>query len=39
MALVNDPKLVIFDEPSTAFDVTTQIEVLRIVKKGDQGAW
>ncbi|WP_424987667.1 ABC transporter ATP-binding protein [Microbulbifer sp. S227A] len=29
MALVGDPKLVIFDEPTTALDVTTQIEVLR----------
>ncbi|MEZ5773634.1 MAG: ABC transporter ATP-binding protein [Hyphomicrobiaceae bacterium] len=29
MALIGDPKLVIFDEPTTALDVTTQIEVLR----------
>ena len=29
MALIADPKLVIFDEPTTALDVTTQIEVLR----------
>lgn len=28
MALISDPKLVIFDEPTTALDVTTQIEVL-----------
>ena len=28
-ALIGDPKLVIFDEPTTALDVTTQIEVLR----------
>ncbi|RUV29850.1 ABC transporter, partial [Mesorhizobium sp. M1A.T.Ca.IN.004.03.1.1] len=27
-----DPKLVIFDEPTTALDVTTQIEVLRAFK-------
>lgn len=33
MALVNDPDLVIFDEPTTALDVTTQIEVLRAFKK------
>ncbi|MCP1835627.1 peptide/nickel transport system ATP-binding protein [Bradyrhizobium sp. USDA 4532] len=33
MALVNDPKLVIFDEPTTALDVITQIEVLRAFKK------
>lgn len=29
MALIADPQLVIFDEPTTALDVTTQIEVLR----------
>ncbi|MCJ8140984.1 ABC transporter ATP-binding protein [Falsirhodobacter halotolerans] len=29
MALISDPQLVIFDEPTTALDVTTQIEVLR----------
>jgi peptide/nickel transport system ATP-binding protein len=29
MALITDPDLVIFDEPTTALDVTTQIEVLR----------
>ncbi|WP_330647182.1 ABC transporter ATP-binding protein (plasmid) [Thioclava litoralis] len=29
MALIGSPKLVIFDEPTTALDVTTQIEVLR----------
>ena len=29
MALVGDPDLVIFDEPTTALDVTTQIEVLQ----------
>jgi len=33
MALVTDPSLVIFDEPTTALDVTTQIEVLRAFKK------
>lgn len=33
MALIGDPKLVIFDEPTTALDVTTQIEVLRAFKK------
>jgi peptide/nickel transport system ATP-binding protein len=32
MALISDPKLVIFDEPTTALDVTTQIEVLRAFK-------
>ncbi|KQT82766.1 ABC transporter ATP-binding protein [Aurantimonas sp. Leaf443] len=38
MALLGDPKLVIFDEPTTALDVTTQVEVLRafksVMKKG-----
>jgi len=32
MALIGDPKLMIFDEPTTALDVTTQIEVLRAFK-------
>ena len=32
MALIAGPKLVIFDEPTTALDVTTQIEVLRAFK-------
>ncbi|MFO1207943.1 MAG: ABC transporter ATP-binding protein [Amaricoccus sp.] len=32
MALIGDPKIVIFDEPTTALDVTTQIEVLRAFK-------
>ena len=32
MALIGDPKVVIFDEPTTALDVTTQIEVLRAFK-------
>ena len=32
MALIGDPKLLIFDEPTTALDVTTQIEVLRAFK-------
>ncbi len=33
MALITDPALVIMDEPTTALDVTTQIEVLRAFKK------
>jgi peptide/nickel transport system ATP-binding protein len=32
MALIADPELVIMDEPTTALDVTTQIEVLRAFK-------
>jgi peptide/nickel transport system ATP-binding protein len=33
MALITDPALVVFDEPTTALDVTTQIEVLRVFKQ------
>lgn len=32
MALIGQPKVVIFDEPTTALDVTTQVEVLRAFK-------
>lgn len=32
MALIGGPELLIFDEPTTALDVTTQIEVLRAFK-------
>jgi peptide/nickel transport system ATP-binding protein len=32
MALITDPQLVVFDEPTTALDVTTQIEVLKAFK-------
>lgn len=32
MALIGDPKVVVFDEPTTALDVTTQVEVLRAFK-------
>ena len=32
MALIANPKLLIFDEPTTALDVTTQVEVLRAFK-------
>src|SRR6201999_3295462 len=34
MALITDPAVVVFDEPTTALDVTTQIEVLAAFKKG-----
>lgn len=33
MALITDPELIIFDEPTTALDVTTQIEVLNAFKR------
>ncbi|WP_207762448.1 ABC transporter ATP-binding protein [Niveispirillum lacus] len=40
MALITGPELVILDEPTTALDVTTQIEVLRAFKQAvrEQGA-
>ena len=33
MALVGEPDLIVFDEPTTALDVTTQIDVLAIIKE------
>jgi len=33
MALMSDPDLVVFDEPTTALDVTTQIEVLHAFRR------
>jgi peptide/nickel transport system ATP-binding protein len=33
MALINDPDLIVFDEPTTALDVTTQLEVLRVIRE------
>lgn len=33
MALCPKPELVVFDEPTTALDVTTQIEVLKAIKE------
>jgi peptide/nickel transport system ATP-binding protein len=37
MALIADPELVVLDEPTTALDVTTQIEVLRAFKEVVRG--
>jgi oligopeptide/dipeptide ABC transporter ATP-binding protein len=33
MALTNDPKLLIADEPTTALDVTTQAQILRLIDR------
>jgi peptide/nickel transport system ATP-binding protein len=33
MALVNDPKLLIADEPTTALDVTTQAQILALIER------
>lgn len=32
MALANDPKLLIADEPTTALDVTTQVQILDLIR-------
>jgi len=36
MAMIDKPGLIVFDEPTTALDVTTQIEVLKAIKKGNR---
>ena len=33
MALCSEPDLIVFDEPTTALDVTTQIDVLAAIKE------
>ena len=36
MALINDPKLLIADEPTTALDVTTQAQILELMRRLQQ---
>ena len=33
MALAMDPKILIADEPTTALDVTTQVQILKLIKE------
>jgi peptide/nickel transport system ATP-binding protein len=37
MALINDPLLLIADEPTTALDVTTQAQILRLMERLQDG--
>ena len=41
MALVNDPHILIADEPTTALDVTIQAQILHLIKEpsGARSAW
>lgn len=36
IAIANEPKLIIADEPTTALDVTIQAQILEVIKKGQE---
>ncbi len=36
MALSNDPEILIFDEPTSAVDAITRLEIIKIIKKASQ---
>lgn len=38
MALCTNPKIVVFDEPTTALDVTVQVEVLKLIQEVIRGS-
>ena len=40
MALINNPEILIADEPTTALDVTTQAQILRLMRRSRRStAW